>query len=225
VRVPRFMAESACRCATPHRNPVLVVVTGAPGSGKTAVLELMRHVVCEHVHFLPGAMHIVLRGKFPRFTSGAGRRAFARAIFGVQRELERMAVKEGTAAVIVCDRGTVDGAAYWPSDLGSFFLDNGTTLAAEMARYGGVIDLRISPARIADPTNAARIEPGREAGEVDATILSLWNEHPHRYVIDGDGDFLDRAVRAVAVLDEIIPACCRKRRAPAVTTDERVARH
>jgi len=207
------MASGICRCLQPQHNAQLVVVTGAPGSGKTAVLALMRHVFCEHVVFLPDAARIVLGSRFPRVESAAGRRAVQRAIFRVQRELERMAIDERTGAVVVCDRGTVDGSAYWPMDTSSYFAENETSHAAELARYRAVIDLRLPPAHLTyDPTNAARIERMRRAAEVDASILSLWKEHPHRYVIDAEGDFLTKATQAVAALNELVPSCCRPRR-------------
>lgn len=207
------MASWTCRCLQNHRDARLIVITGAPGSGKTAVLELIRHHFCEHVVVLPDAAHIVRRSKFPQRSSPAGRRALARAIFRVQRELERMAIEEDDAALIVCDRGTVDGAAYWPSAPDSFFAENETSREAELARYGAVIELRIPPARTGyDPTDAAHLADTREAAAIDAAILSLWKDHPRRFVIEGGGDFLEKAGRVVGLVHELLPACCRPRR-------------
>ena len=44
------MAE--CECDQPH-VPRRVVLTGGPGAGKTAVLELVRRSLCRHVRILP----------------------------------------------------------------------------------------------------------------------------------------------------------------------------
>ena len=38
-----------------------IALTGGPGAGKTAVLELARRLLCEHVHILPEAPGIVFR--------------------------------------------------------------------------------------------------------------------------------------------------------------------
>src|SRR5262245_41814414 len=103
----------SCACSKTHPTK-LVVLTGGPGAGKTAILELIKHHGCEHVVVLPEAATIVFRGGFPRGVSEPARRAAQRAIFHVQRELEQLALEEGRGAVALCDRGTIDGLAYWP---------------------------------------------------------------------------------------------------------------
>ena len=114
-----------------------IVLTGGPGAGKTAVLELVRQEFCAHVHVLPEAAAIVLGGGFPRAGSLEWRRSAQRAIFFVQRELESTGQAE-KAAIVLCDRGTVDGAAYWPGPE-SFWDSVGTTLERELSRYDAVI--------------------------------------------------------------------------------------
>ena len=75
------MSGWRCGCVQVHPRARLVVVTGGPGAGKTAVLELLRHRVCEHVVILPEAAGIVFGGGFPRHATLAGRKASQRAIF------------------------------------------------------------------------------------------------------------------------------------------------
>ena len=41
--------------------------------------------------------------------------------------------------ILLCDRGTLDGAAYWPGEPEEFFAAIGTSLEAELARYDAVI--------------------------------------------------------------------------------------
>ncbi len=102
-----------CECKEPHTRR-RVVLTGGPGAGKTAVLELIRQSFCQHVKVLPEAAGVVFGGAFPRGDDVPVRRAAQRAVFFVQRELE--ATGDATdAAIILCDRGTVDGVAYWPA--------------------------------------------------------------------------------------------------------------
>lgn len=193
-------------------RPPLVVLTGGPGAGKTAVLEIIHHHFCEHVVVVPEAAGIVFGGGFPRKPSVAGRRAAQRAIFRVQRELERLALEEGSAAIILCDRGSLDGAAYWPGDAESFFRANETSRDAELARYSAVIDLRTPPDGAGyNHDNALRIESAKEAEAVDAAILSLWEGHPHRRVVESAHDFLDKAARVVAQVRDYVPECCRPR--------------
>ena len=40
-------AMAACGCTETH-PPRRIVLTGGPGAGKTAVLEMMRKTLCEH---------------------------------------------------------------------------------------------------------------------------------------------------------------------------------
>ena len=68
----------SCECTTAH-TPRVVVLTGGPGAGKTAVLELIRRSFCEHIVVLPEAAGILFGGGFPRLTDGEGRRAVQRA--------------------------------------------------------------------------------------------------------------------------------------------------
>jgi hypothetical protein len=41
--------------------------------------------------------------------------------------------------VLLCDRGTADGAAYWPDGDDSFFAAIGSSHEAELARYDAVL--------------------------------------------------------------------------------------
>jgi len=52
----------------------------------------------------------------------------------VQREVERLVAEEQQVAVALCDRGTVDGVAYWPDPPETFWQDVGSELSAELAR-------------------------------------------------------------------------------------------
>ncbi len=74
------------RCPCTERHPAKrIVLTGGPGAGKTAVLELVRHSLCEHVRIVPEAASIVFGGGFPRDSALETRRAGQRAIFYLQR--------------------------------------------------------------------------------------------------------------------------------------------
>lgn len=174
-------------------------MTGGPGAGKTAVLEIVRLELCEHVEVLPEAAAIVYGGGFPRRKDGPGRRAGQRAIYHVERELERMALEEQRAAVALCDRGTVDGLAYWPGSAESYWAELGTTLAAELSRYAAVIHLR-TPAGHLYSRTSIRIESAEEAQAIDERIALAWRGHPRRFTVPASDDFLDKVERALALI-------------------------
>lgn len=196
-----------CDCHERHPSR-RVVLTGGPGAGKTAILELIRLFFCEHVKTLPEAAGIVFGGRFPRGTSPPLRQAAQRAILHVQRELEAVADTEN-AAVVLCDRGTVDCAAYWTGD-GDLFTAVGTTRAAEIARYEAVIHLRTptSPMEY-NHDNPLRLESIEEAAAIDARIAAEWSDHPRRFVVEPTEDFLHKAAKALALLRDEVPICCR----------------
>lgn len=83
---PDEACTAPCSCADGRHDPQLVVITGGPGAGKTAVLELARRSLGRHVLVLPEAAGIVFGGGFP---SEAAQRASQRAIFHIQRETEQ----------------------------------------------------------------------------------------------------------------------------------------
>lgn len=188
-----------------------VVVTGGPGAGKTAVLELARRNLCAHVHVLPESARIVLGGGFPRGVSTFARRCAQRAIFHVQSQLEAMIADHDDVVLALCDRGTIDGLAYWPGDPKDFFEQLGTTLEAQLARYDAVIHLR-TPDGEGYRNDAVRIETEREAHEIDARLVEVWSAHPRRVVIDSTTDFLVKAERALAFLRDELPEPCRHER-------------
>ncbi len=197
-----------CDCQDTHQRR-RIVLTGGPGAGKTAVLELIRQSFCEHVKVLPEAAGIVFGGGFPRGPNPESRRAAQRAIFYVERGLE--AAAEGDNAVVVlCDRGTVDGAAYWPGPNG-LWAAVGTTLAEQLRRYDAVIHLRTpGPGRGYNrDKNPLRVESAAEALAIDARIAELWATHPLRFTVEAAPDFLDKAATVLEVLRDQVPECCR----------------
>jgi predicted ATPase len=183
------------------------VLTGGPGAGKTAVLEVLRRAMCHHVRVLPESAGILFGGGFPRGTTPDLRRAAQRAIFHVQHELEATAAS-GDPALVVCDRGTVDGLAYWPGP-DDMFASLATSLADELARYDAVIHLRTPPPWGYDHSNPLRRETAAEAAAIDARIAVVWARHPRRFEVEATTDFLSKAVRALEIVRDQLPACCR----------------
>ncbi len=195
-----------CHCQNVHPRR-RIVLTGGPGAGKTAVLELARKYFCRHVHVLPESASLLFGGGFPRSPSDAGRMAAQRAIFYVQRELERAIDDEVEPAITLCDRGTLDGIAYWPHDKASFLDAVGTTAADQLARYDAVIHLR-TPLVGFDHSNPLRIESAAEAVELDRRIEEAWAGHPRRIFVEASTDFLEKAMRTLQILRDELPPCC-----------------
>lgn len=206
-----------CQCESLTHETKLVVLTGGPGAGKTAVLELVKRSFCEHIVVLPEAASILFGGGFWRKESLPSKKAAQRAIFHIQRELERAVIEEGRAAIALCDRGTLDGLAYWPEDQSKFFEELGIDRKAELTRYSAVIHLR-SPASNQgyNFSNPVRIESAEEAARIDGRIEKAWDGHPLRKFISSETDFLLKAQRAVEAVRSQLPACCLSHRIEAL---------
>lgn len=188
-----------------HARVRRVVVTGGPGAGKTAVLELASRDLCAHVQVLPESASIVFGGGFPRRNEDGSRRCAQRAIYRVQAELEAMLALESSAVVGLCDRGTLDALAYWPGPWEEFFTQLGTTMDAEIARYDAVIHMSVPEDPASYRQSELRRETHREAREIDARLFEVWSRHPHRVRIDGTEDFLLKAKSALAALRAVVP--------------------
>ncbi len=179
----------------------LIVVTGGPGAGKTAVLEMARKAFCEQIAVLPEAASIVFGGGFWRKQTPAAKMAAQRAIYHVQRELERMVIEEGKVDLALCDRGTLDGLAYWPGTESAFFKGIETTREKELRHYCAVIHLRTPTEEIGyNHANPLRIESPAEAAAIDKKIFHCWRGHPNRFIVDGALNFLDKAHRALELI-------------------------
>lgn len=207
------MGQGSCGCPSPQSHQVRrVVLTGGPGAGKTAVLEVVRKHLCEHVVVLPEAAGIVYGGGFPRRSSVAARRAGQLAIYHVQDQLEAMALAEGAPALVLCDRGVLDGLAYWPGEADQFFEATGTERSEVFGRYASVIHLRTPTATAGyNRQNPLRLESADEASVIDQRLLDVWKDHPRRMVVECEADFLDKLERTLAFLLRELPACCRGR--------------
>jgi hypothetical protein len=169
---------------------------------------MLRHSLCPHVVILPESAGIVLGGGFPRGDTAAVRRAGQRAIFHVQRELEST-TDGGNAALVLCDRGMIDGVAYWPGP-DDFWASVGASREEILRRYDAVIHLRTPDGKHGyGHQNPLRVETDREASAIDGRILQAWDGHPRRYVIPVMSDFVDKARRVLAIVRDEVPECCR----------------
>ncbi len=188
----------------------LLVLTGGPGAGKTAILETARRSLGSRGAILPEAATILFGGGFWRSGSVPGRKAAQRAIFHIQTQQERMLREEGTASFALCDRGTVDGLAYWPDEEQTYWQELGTSRQAELSRYVAVIHLRTPAAGHGyNHQNPLRTEDSAQAQAIDERILRAWDGHPSRHIVNSTEDFLVKMTAAIRLIQRYLPACCR----------------
>ncbi len=129
------------------------------------------------------------------------------------RHGSKLVVLTGGAAVVLCDRGTLDGLAYWPGDASAFVEELGTTHEAELGRYTAVIHLH-TPEQGYNHANPVRTETMEQALAADARILAAWAGHPRRFTVDSSKDFLEKLARTIALIRDEVPPCCRSHEVP-----------
>jgi len=149
-----------------------IVLTGGPGGGKTTAADMFRREIGDRVVVVPEAATMLFAGGFPRTEESEARRAAQRAIYQVQRNLEDLQSVRFPGRVLLCDRGTVDGGAYWPGNDGGvdFFTAVGTSMELELARYDAVIFFETAAvAATARVRPATRHEPNRTPARSNST--------------------------------------------------------
>jgi predicted ATPase len=188
------------------RSCFRIVLTGGPGGGKTTAVDLFRREIGERVIIVPEAATILFQGGFPRSREPDASRFAQTTIFHVQRNLEDVQASLYPGRTLLCDRGTVDGAAYWPGTPREYFKAVGTTLEAELLRYDAVIFFETAAVGGAsiEGGNPIRNESLEEAVELDVRLRELWSPHPRFILVPNNPSFFKKISFGLAVLESIV---------------------
>jgi predicted ATPase len=183
-----------------------IVLTGGPGGGKTTAADLLRRELGSRVVIVPEAATILFAGGFPRSQQWDANRAAQSAIFHVQRNLEDVQSALYPERTLLCDRGTVDGAAYWQDGEDSFFHSAGTTLEDELSRYDAVVFFETAAVAglSIEGGNPVRCESLAQAVALDRRLRSLWSRHPRFTLIEHNSSFVRKILGALGVLQRLV---------------------
>lgn len=184
-----------------------IVVTGGPGGGKTTAADMFRREIGERIVVVPEAATMIFNGGFPRYDEPAtATSAVQQAIYHVQRNLEDVQAAKYRDRILLCDRGTIDGAAYWPGEPQEFYETMGTSFEEELARYDGVIFFESAAVggMGIEGGNPARRESLEEAAELDRKLHAIWSQHPRFKVVHHHRSFLKKISVGLAIMEEMV---------------------
>ncbi len=185
------------------KRPPRIVVTGGPGGGKTTAADLFRRELGEKVVIVPEAGTILFSGGFPRSLEVDALKAAQIAIYHTQRQLEVAQAAIYPERALLCDRGTVDGIAYWPDDGTDFFHTVGSSIEAELAKYDAVIFFETAAAggMSIEGGNPVRNEDLETAVALDRRLRDAWSQHPDFTYIPHQGSFFKKLSMGLAALE------------------------
>ena len=195
-----------------------VVLTGGPCGGKTTALTEIKARL-EALGFLilcvPEAATLMF-GNGARVWDESSAFVFQRNLIRLQLALEdafaELAVEAKQNAVVLCDRGAMDGKAYMSEEQWELLLEElrMTPVALRDERYDAVLHL-VTAADGAESyytlaNNATRTETAAEARGQDRKTLDCWTGHEHLYIVDNSTPFDEKIRRAVARISKLVGA-------------------
>jgi predicted ATPase len=185
-----------------------IVLTGGPGAGKTVISSAVAAANPQRYVRVPEAatqIYDLLQTRWDRLDV-EGRRDVQRRIYRLQRAQEDALAEEHPEKMLLLDRGTIDGAAYWPEGAADYWRDLGTTAEQELARYDAVIWLQTSATLGLydhDASNPCRFEHPEAAIASGDLLKKLWGAHRRLMSVDAYQDLGEKVAAVGRILAEL----------------------
>jgi len=188
------------------KKQLKVVVTGGPGGGKTTALDLFRRELGNKIAVVPEAATVLFSGGIPRSDDEQMVKIIQKTIFQLQENLEEIHKKQFPDRLLVCDRGSLDGLAYWPGTESDFFKGVNSSFEHEIARYDAVIFFESAAITGHDisSNNPVRNESSDQAAELDVKLQKIWSRHPHFYFVGSSESFVRKIMFGIMTIENVI---------------------
>jgi len=195
------------------------VFTGGPCGGKTTSLARVFSFLRERgyeVITIPETFTVLSSNgmSFDFFSTEGMAQIIQGTVLDIQLTMEdtveRVLRARGKPAVMLCDRGTMDGSVYLPSDQFDRILQERNTDIVQIrdSRYNGIFHLvTAADGAVSHYTlenNKVRHESPEQAIQADKKTQRAWVGSPHLYVLDNSTDFEGKMTRLVDIIAKIV---------------------
>jgi predicted ATPase len=183
-----------------------IVLTGGPGGGKTTALDLLRREFSGKLATVPEAATMIFSGGIERAENDYVLKTQQVAIFNLQKHLEDIQRAMYEHSIILCDRGSLDGLAYWPGNNDDFFSNMNTTMDEELSRYDAVIffETAAKSGESIKSNNPIRNESEQAAIALDDKLQKIWSQHPNFNLVNSSESFIKKVMFGIKTIEGII---------------------
>ncbi|MCO4799848.1 MAG: AAA family ATPase [Colwelliaceae bacterium] len=183
-----------------------IVLTGGPGGGKTTALDLIRREFSGKIASVPEAATMIFSGGIERSSDIQVLKAQQTAIYHLQKNLEDIQRATHPECLILCDRGSLDGLAYWPGEQSDFFQKMNTSIEEEFARYDAVIffETAAKSGESIKSNNPIRNESEQAAIELDQKLQNVWSKHPNYNLVSSSESFIKKVMFGIMTVENVI---------------------
>ncbi|WP_417349080.1 AAA family ATPase [Ferrimonas sp.] len=183
-----------------------VVVTGGPGGGKTTALDLFRRELSHQIAIVPEAATLLFSSGVSRSNEPPVLKEIQKTIFALQKNLEAIQQRAHPDRLLVCDRGSLDGLAYWPEEESEFFQAVGSSLEQEFGQYDAVIFFESAATTGQDisSNNPTRNESTEQAAALDNRLQAVWSKHPNYHFVPNSESFLRKILFGIMTIENVI---------------------
>jgi predicted ATPase len=183
-----------------------IVLTGGPGGGKTTALDLIRREFAGQIVSVPEAATMVFSGGIERTEQPIEIISQQIAIFNLQKSLEDIQRAMNPECLILCDRGSLDGLAYWPGSEEDFFEKMSSSLEKEIERYDAVIffETAAKSGKEIKSNNPIRNESENRAIELDKKLREIWSRHPNFNFVGSSESFIKKVMFGISTIEGVI---------------------
>jgi predicted ATPase len=183
-----------------------VVLTGGPGGGKTTALDLFRRELGNQVSTVPEAATMLFSGGVERVDDEGVIKAQQLAIINLQKNLQDIKRKQHPDRLVICDRGTLDGLAYWPGADDEFFELIDSSKEYELSQYDAVIffETAAKSGQGIKSNNPIRNESEEKAIELDKKLQTIWSAHPNYHFVESSESFIKKIMLGILTIKKVL---------------------